>query len=709
MSQSGKNKKFKPSKKAIVSGKAAVENSLPVGNKKIQHLMMYLFLFFSIVLVYFNSFKNELIMNWDDIGYIVDNEYIRSLSLESLKRMFSEFYMSNYHPFTTLSYAIEYHFVKESVFLYHLDNFFLHTINTMLVFHLIRKLHPVNIKVAFFTALVFAVHPMHVESVAWISERKDMLYSLFFLLGLIQYHRSLSVGTNRQKYLFLCYSFLFFVCSLMSKSAAVIFPVLLFAFDYYHRRKISWQMFFEKLPFFALSVLFGLLAIWSQKGAIQNLDPILHFFERLLILVFSLITYIWKFFVPLNLSAMYPYPILDGGHLPYIYFIMPLFLLALIYFVFRMRKNRAFVFGIAFFVINLLLVLQFVPVGGVILSERYTYIPYIGMTFAVAIILESLFERRKKTISVILVFWLIVIGTLANQRVAFWKNGDVLFTDVIKKYPRLPYAYNNRGFLYWDYYSLKKFAGNETAKKNYVDKAYADFSTAIALDPSYTDAFMNRAILLYNTGKPVDALKDFNSLLKLDSLHTDGLLGRANTYSTLSMYKEALPDYNRYFAIKKNMDAKTYVWRGIAYHNTGNENAAVSDFRKAVSVDMNYYESYYWLGIVKFGKKDYDSAFYYFSESHRCNPGNVETFVYQGLCLFNKGKADEAIGYYNQALKLNPAESSAYVNRAVSFYQLDRFAEAEKDLMTASQQGFPVDAAFFQAVKTKDLRFKAKF
>lgn len=705
MPQPAKKQKFKPQNKKTVPAIKA-EDLVSRSDAKRNQAVMYILLFLSLILVYFNSFRNELIMNWDDVGYIVDNEYIKSLSFDNIKKIFSEFYMSNYHPFTTLSYALEYHFVKENVFLYHFDNFILHAINTLLVFRLIRKIYPDEVKIAFFTACVFAVHPMHVESVAWISERKDMLYTLFFLLGLEQYQRYF-VETKKNR--FLIFSFLFFICSLMSKSAAVIFPVVLFAFDYFNKRKITWPLFIEKLPFFALSVLFGLLALWSQKGAIQNLSPMLEVYERILILIYTLITYIWKFFAPLGLSAMYPYPLLDGGHLPFIYFTIPIFLLALAYFVFRMRKNRAFVFGMAFFLINLLLVLQFVPVGGVILSERYTYVPYIGLAFAMAVLLKPWLEKRKTTIISILVLWVVLIGFLANQRVSFWKNGDVLFTDVIKKYPRLPYAYNNRGFLYWDFYSLKKYSGNETMKKKYSDKALNDFSTAISLDPTYTDAYMNRAILLYNTGRPADALKDFNSLLKLDSMHTDGLLGRANTYSTLAMYKEALPDYNRYLAVKKDADAKTYVWRGIAYQNTGDEIAAVSDFRKAIAIDKDYYESYYWLGIVSFQKKNYDSAYFYFSESHRCNPENAETMVYQGLCLFNQGKSEEAIKCYTGALKINPAEASAYVNRAVSLYQLDRYAEAEKDLITASQRGFPVDAAFFQAVKFRDPRFKTQY
>jgi len=650
-------------------------------------------------LVYAKALGYGFIYNWDDAGYIFKNDYIKTLSVSSVAEIFSSFHMHNYHPLTTLSYAIEYALVGETAWLYHLNNLLLHLANTWLVYVLMMKLTTNKHLPAILAAALFALHPMHVESVAWISERKDVLYSLFFLLGIIKYLNYIKTN-KRTEY---TYSLLFFILSCFSKSAAVTFPVLLFAIDYLYKRKPSLLLFAEKAPMLVISLVFGLLAIKSQDTAIQDLTPMLGLGERLLIVCWGICLYIGKVILPFELSAFYPYPIKTGGILPWYYFMAPLLVAAFGLVVFYSKKiGREVIFGTAFFFITISLVLQLMPVGGAIIAERYTYIPYIGFFFIMTLPLKKLYETsglQSKNISLIftriLLVVLLVFAWLTHERVKIWEDGDKLFTDVIEKYPQFPYAYNNRGFLYFDYYVLKKYTDNEVKKKAYTDKAYADYSMAIALDPTYVGAYVNRAVLLYNTGKPQPALDDFNKLLTLDPKNKDGLIGRANTLSTLEFFEESIIDYDNYLKIKDD-DGKAWLWRGIAHSKTNNNEMASKDFEVAIQFLPDDYEPYYWQGISKHQLKLHTEAIQYFDKAIQLNPNNYEIFSWRGLAHYELKNIDHAIADFTTAINMNPEELSSYINRSIAHNEAGRYEEAFNDLIFAAERGMPISRNYYE-------------
>jgi len=655
------------------------KNSAPsLSNKKNQFLdkplYIYLLLFISCLLVYFNSFQNELIYNWDDAGYILKNPYIDSLSWQNIKDIFSNFYFSNYQPLTLIVYAIIFKFVGTKVFLYHFVQFIFHVLNTFLVYKFISLLQ--NKKwISIGVALLFAVHPMHVESVAWISEMKDVLYTFFFLLALITYHYYVNRPDKKTKWYL--WTIFLFILSLLSKPSAVIFSVVLLAMDLYYERLWRWRTWIEKIPFFLLSLGFGIITILAQEGAIQELGPVLKGYERALIVIYSYILYLWKFFLPINLSAAYPYPIKDGGVLPTEYFIIPIAFIALCVIVYLLRKNKKFIWGILFFTINLLMVIQIIPVGGMIASERYTYIPYIGLSFSALTLMEKYIKNIKLNY-VILGIIVVIFTFLAHQRTYYWRNGDVLFSDVLNKYPRYAYGYNNRGFLYWDHYAIDIYKDNPQMKEKYVEKALQDFTKAINLDYTYAEPFLNRGILYYNTGRPDQALADFNRFLELKPDNPDGLLNRANTLSTLGRFKEAIPDYNKYLTIK-NDDPKAYMWRGIAYFNIQNYDSAIIDFNKSIEIDPDYYEPYYWLGVIYYNQKDYSNALKYLDLSISKNSNNANSYIWKGLCYMNMNEYHKAIEQYSKAIEIDPNNSTAYINRFNAYRLIGDIANAQKD------------------------------
>lgn len=679
------------------------------GQNKKNRIFIFIALF-ATLLVYSCSLQNGLIKNWDDGGYIMDHKLIQKINVENVKEIFSVFYKGNYHPLTTLTYALEYSIVGEKPFLYHLNNLIINLLNVFLVFVFVRKLTKKS-EIAFITALLFGIHPMHVESVAWISERKDVLYTFFFLGSLLYYMKYREVKEKKTKYLL--YSVLAFLLSLLSKSAAVTLPVVLLLIDYFQKRKWEWRMVFEKLPHFALSLAFGIVAIFSQKsaGAIQDLNPLFTIGERLMLASYATMMYIVKFFVPINLVAMYPYPDRIAGSLPMIYKIAPFIIVAFAALVFISKKyTREIIFGVLFFIVTILLVLQFLPVGGAILAERYTYVPYIGifMIFGKGYVWINenkirIYKTLKPLFVGVIIIYAIAMSYLSFERIKLWKNGEVLFTDLIRVYPNLPFAYNNRGYLYFNFI------------KNY-EKALVDYTKCIQLDSTFHRGYSNRGVLYYNlaeNGKmngnitkktTLDslyllAISDFDHALKYKSNNTDAWIGRANSYSTLKKFDLALPDYNKYIELDP-VNAKAYLWRGTALCNLLRYNEALADFNKCLEMSPNNDNAFYWRGIVYFKMNDFKASVNDLTTSLELNPNQSEPYSWRGLAYYNLKKYDKSIADYNKAVELNPKDAAAFVNRSLSYYELKNYSQAFKDLCAAGDLGYPLRKDYFMKLKT---------
>ena len=731
MAKTSYNKKQKYKKKAVVKQASKSMKTKEVQPSKFKKFRVYPLLILGLtLLVYASSLSHDFIYNWDDTGYIIDNEVIHELSAENVKTIFSSFYFHNYHPLTTISYAIEYALVGESPFLYHLNNLILHLLNTLLVFWLILLIKPKKYDWAAIVAFLFALHPMHVESVAWISERKDVLYAFFFLASLISY---LYYKTKDRKIKYLIYSFVFFLLSCLSKSMAVTLPLVLILIDFYlEKESLNFKLFIQKLwrfgirkaHFFAISLLFGILAVKSQDTAIQDLNPLLSIYERISVLAYTLLLYFLKVFAPVKLSAMYPYPLKTAGVLPLKYLLAPIAILLIIVFLIIYRKKlKDFFFGLFFFLITIAVVIQFVPVGGVILSERYTYLPYLGFFFMIGAFYQRIrFDKTfvlykfRKLFTLLLIMMMLWFTYLSYDRISYWKNGDVLFTDVIEKYPNFPFAYSNRGYLYFDHYAMKTYKEtNPQQFVRYMDLALSDYNMAISLDTSFVSPRVNKAVLLYNygqfqndTAKYYAALKDFTIALHLQPKNKDALLGRANTLGTLQRYEEAIPDYDSYIQLMENpnrkkgdWDSKAYLWRGTAYFKIGNLDLALSDFQTTANLLPDYWESYYWTALIYHQNEDYPTAISYYDQALLRNPEHSESYSWRGLAKYKMKDYQAAINDYTLAIQYNPNDVAAYINRALAYNDLGMYNEALNDLNILVQSSYPVNQAFYFSVKEK--------
>ncbi len=364
---------------------------------------------------FYPSLKCEF-TNWDDGTYVTENPLIWKLDGESVKNIFinppekrTESIFSwftpvslNYHPITMLSLAIDYKFSKLDPYRYHLVNVLFHILNTVLLFLFIRlfvkqlnqrtrgiSFQPDPFNVALIVSALWAIHPMHVESVSWVAERKDVLYVFFFLLSCMQY-----LGwrdTKKTSKAVLC--FVFFVCSCLSKGMGVVLPVVLVLMDWLlGETKTVKQLahsVITKAHFFIASLAFGIIAYKIQsQGAIAAMETF-SLFQRLTFGCYGFIMYIYKLLLPVDLSAFYPYPFTDAqGNIPAIYYASPFIVLTLAVTVLVLMRKTEFsgkvlAFGFAFYFVTIVLVLQFLSVGSVIMADRYSYLSYAGLFFMV--------------------------------------------------------------------------------------------------------------------------------------------------------------------------------------------------------------------------------------------------------------------------------------------------------------------------------------
>ncbi|HET6769619.1 MAG TPA: tetratricopeptide repeat protein [Chitinophagaceae bacterium] len=565
--------KKRPSKKVKVSSDSFLNNKYVLAGI----LILTFFLFINTITKNFFSL--------DDPAYVADNPYIKSLSPAGVKAIFTSFHNANYHPFTTLLYAIEYRLFGLNAQPYHFINLLIHLLNVLLVYLLIQKLAGRK-EIAAVTALFFAIHPMHVESVAWISELKDVLYSFFYLAGLYIYLIYLKATTGRSQWY--VYTLLLFLFSLFSKSAAVTFPVMLLLVDFYYHRGWKGKVLIEKIPFFILSLVFGVVTILSQKsaGAINaDLMPYYSLGQRFFVVCYAVSYYIIKLFLPFNLSVLHYAP----RELPYYFYLSPLFLLLLAFLVYKAKKIRhQLIFGLLFYLVGVSLTSQVIPVGYAVVSERYSYIPYIGLFFIAGYFYVAVREKMfsfsaalKPYINYLFVGFTLFLVVITFQRNTVWKNSVSLFTDVTGKYPHVSHAHFTLG-------------------KNLMDTpdanaAMSALNKAIELDPRMSEAYFIRGNLYYGQRNYTAALTDYRNAVEINPKYAEAHYNLGVCYNTIGNFTEGINALTNAIAIRPN--EYMYQSRATAFFNLGRYQDAINDYTNALTINPQMGETLFNRGV----------------------------------------------------------------------------------------------------------------
>ena len=568
-------KKAAPKKKAVQPNIQSTLPSTSLLDKMYQNRWM---LIGGLVLLTFLSFfpvlDNEFI-NWDDDRYVYENPDIQGFGNGNLGKIFSKDYVSNYQPVTMLSLMANYAMSELKPSSYLFTNVLLHIISTVLVFFFAFRLSRRRVEVGLITAALFALHPMHVESVAWVSERKDVLYTAFFLGGLITYLRYMDTQDRK----FYVFTLILFALSVLSKPAAVVFPLVLLLLDYYEKGKIERKNWLDSMPFFAGSLIMGIKTLQTQS-ATAIIDPeVTTFSQKVLSSFYAMSMYLVKMFAPVKLSAFYPYPYLQDP-VPVMYYLGPLLILALaglVLWLWLKKKNRLPLFIGLFFLINIILVLQFLQVGGAVMADRYTYVPYIGLFFGLGMGVSYLVRKGIKPWGTVAsaAMGLAILGCAFGtfQRVNDWQDSGTIWTDVIEKYPRLvPTSYLNRG---------KHFFVN-----NDREKAIADWQVAIELDQNYEEAYNNLGLMYYDKKDFDGALEMFNQALRVNPNYSTSLKYRANCYVNKNDFNKAIPDYQKFNQLNPN-DPYGHNGLGVCYQNSGNFAEAAKAFGEAIRRNPN--------------------------------------------------------------------------------------------------------------------------
>lgn len=557
-------------------------------------------------LLFFKLF-NAGFMCWDDADYILENQYVHAFSV---KDFFTRFYIGNYHPLTMVSFGIDWQLFGNQAKWYHIENITWHMFNAILVFY-IGKRFSLTSFYAFILAVVFAFHPLQIETVAWIAERKNLLYAFFFLMAILfyfQYKRS-----NKSWQLILVY--FMFIFSLLSKSSAVTLPLVFILIDVFSFNE-NWKNNFKRyIPFFLISISFGLVNLVSQSsGKFISTSHNYPLVEKIGILGYGIFHYVASFIFPGNLSVFYSYP-KNLGSIAIIGIITLLLLIVIIYFMIKLKKSHA-IFSISFFLVNIFLVLQIIPFGDAITADRYMYIPIIGLS----LLFIHLFIKLKIN-KMFLVLVVIVLPFLSVVRASLWEDNIVLLKNSLKRDPTSIIPLNSIGVIYME--------------RNDFKNAFFYLNKTISYSPNYYKGYYNRGLLNGKIGNYKNAIGDFSKAIELTDYYK-AYVGRGNSYLMLKDYSKAFSDAEKANSLNKNNprtlfllancyddlnqleksilyynqaialnteDPSYYLRRAIVYGKMQQFQLCLKDLEICTELDKDYAEAYYWKGVVKVNMK----------------------------------------------------------------------------------------------------------
>ncbi len=553
------NKKVSPHQSRAKLQKPEPGNAKGIaGDKAFQYIGLLL-----VVAVFFILYKQSLrfsLIDWDDYGYIKNNPDIHNFAIG---KFFTSFYGGNYHPITCITWAIDYSLGALDGKGYHLTNMLFHATNIVLVYFFVKLLFEKK-EMALLTAALFAIHPMHVESVAWISERKDLLYGCFFLLSLIAYLNY--IRQDQKKYY--AASLSLFTFALLSKSAAVVLPLVLLLIDYFKGRKITIACLAEKVPFFLLSIIFGLIALKSQQTSMDyGFAPHFPLINRFFIACYGLTHYLVSYVFPFKQALLHPYPVHETAALPwYIYAsVIPMMLMVVAGIVVKTHR-KTILFTLGFFLINLVLVIQLLPVGRAIVADRYVYIPYLGLSMLLGYFLFLTGRRFRLVLYGSGAIWMIILGVQTYSRLPVWKNSLSVFSDVISTHPEDESGWYNRGLVY---YYLNDYKA-----------ALADYDASLARKPDNAPALYNRSLVKKQFQDYEGVLDDLNKAIALEPGYIDARKNRGIANAIFKDYPGALNDFSVVLKQFPN-DTSTLINRGLTWSNLNEKEKACADFQKA--------------------------------------------------------------------------------------------------------------------------------
>ncbi len=586
--------------------------------------------------VFGQTLHNEFVM-WDDTYLIYANPDVKGFSVRNIINAFSTYDPELYIPLTLLSYQLDYTIAGMNPAMFHFTNLFLHTLNALLVCWLLGALARRK-DLAIFGGLLFLLHPLNVEAFAWASARKDVLSTFFFLLSIIGYLH------YRESHARLPYygSLLAFVLALLSKAMVVTLPVVLLLLDWREGRKIERQYIVEKIPYFLLSILFGIIALFGKRDVVAESTT----FEKILMAAKSTLFYMEKFFVPHNLNALYPWngPI----ELSSPAFFVPALLVALCIagIVFTVRNTRNIAFGAAFFLLTLMPTFTNFAKGGelYIASDRYAYIPMIGLLFLLLLAVDTYIIPRVRQFSLALgMILLLVCAALSFKQTHIWADTFTLFEDTMRLYPDAMSAKINLGVAYRKTGDLKQ--SEEMLQLALAQRPHARAMTALA------------AVYL-DQNRINDAIELCRKAQLLDARDPEPTYGLALAYAKAGDAQQAKAAYEQTIALEPKHIA-AYNNLAALYLQEGNTDEAIRHFTTAMELDPSFPDAPYNLGLIYEEKEDFVKAADMFEKAAALQPKDTDALMKLASSYAQLNDREHTIRTLQKILAIDPSHAFA--------------------------------------------------
>jgi tetratricopeptide (TPR) repeat protein len=647
-------------------------------------------------------------INYDDNTYVTENgPVLQGLTMKGLLWAATTFHAGNWHPVTWFSHMLDVSLFGMNPAGHHWMNLLFHLANVLLLFFLLRRMTHALWPSAL-VATLFAIHPLHVESVAWVAERKDVLSAFFGLLTLwayvgyaekrvssFRFHVSSFRPESRKAMLSYLAVLLFFTLSLMAKPMLVTLPFLMLLLDYWPLRRTSFKfqvssfrfknlkpetlkpetdfnqpgtrnqkpgtrnLIFEKLPLFALAAASSVITyLVQQKAGSVTPFQFLPLSVRLGNAVVSYVAYIGKMLWPSNLAIFYRYV---GGSLPLWQMIgSALLLLLLSAAVIRMGNRRPYlIVGWLWYLGTLVPVIGIVQVGAQGMADRYTYIPLIGIFI---MIVWGVFETsRRVMLARAIVVLIVLLGVVARVQVGYWRNSVTLFEHALQATEWNQTAHNHLGLA--------------LAKQGKLEEARRHYSEAIRLYPDYFEAHGNLAALLVEEGKLEEASRHYSEALRINPNYVEGHNDLAMVLGKLGKPEEAMKHYSEAIRIYPDSFRANFNLAAILA-GQGRLEEAAKRYSEAIRIYPGSFEAHSNLAAILAQQGRLDEAVRHYSEALSIKPDHERLHYNLGLALAGQGKVDEAISHFSEAIRIRPDDPLLRYNLGIVYEKLGRRMEA---------------------------------
>ena len=651
---------------------------------------------FSIVLfllttcLFLPTVRNDFI-NLDDPIYVVENVHVnQGLTWAGVEWALRATAGGIWLPLTWLSHMLDCQLYGLKPWGHHLTNVLLHAVNTVLVFLWARRMTGATWR-SFFLAAFFGLHPLRVESVAWVAERKDVLSGLFWLLTLWAYVEFVKNSQTRAygaKY-FYALALAFFVFGLMAKPMLVTLPCVFLLLDYWPLDRLKsgkniGRLMVEKWPFFLLSAAASIVSfsvqdqnkaiVWTSAGfRIENA-------------VVSYARYIGKTFWPEDLCVYYPSP----GYWPLDMVLLAVLLLAAVSLVcLRLRRQHPYLlFGWLWFLGTLVPAIGLVQIGQQALADRYTYIPQIGLMFCLVWGAQELAKSWKwqgLILSVVAMTAIIACMTLTCRQITWWKDSETLFRRATAVTERNILAHIDLGVALCDagrtdeaieqYHVALRYnpddalahddLGVALKRKGDLAGSIREYQQALQLQPDLADAHMNLGMALSQAGSNNEALAQLQQALILNPDAADAHIALGNVLNQLGRPDAAVSQYQQSLRLKPD-SAEVYNSLGVTLGRLGKQDEAVGQLREAVKLAPESSDFHYNLGNALVRTGDLDGAIEQFQASLELKPQEADAHNNLGAVLLRKKRVNEAMLQFQEALKLKPDFVDAQRNLAAA-------------------------------------------